>query len=94
MLGRKKLAGGLWARARREGAVTEIERRNFGIADDVYAAGLLVAYMTFVPFCEPGSIDGPSLQVSGRRSLLLWLRDGPQFGGSWGMTARRKRHEM
>ena len=60
---RKKLAGGLWARARREGAATELERRNFGIADDVYAAGLLVAYMAFVPFCEPGSIDGPSLQV-------------------------------
>ena len=60
---RKKLAGGLWARARREGAATEIERRNFGVADDVYAAGLLVAYLAFVPFCEPGSIDGPSLQV-------------------------------
>jgi len=63
MICRKRLAGGLWARARREGAATEIERRNFGVADDVYAAGLLVAYMAFVPFCEPGSIDGPSLQV-------------------------------
>ena len=39
-----------------------MERRNFGIADDVYAAGLLLAYMTFVPFCELGSIDAPSLQ--------------------------------
>ena len=48
--------------------MTEIERRNFGIADDVYAAGLLVAYMAFVPFSEPGSIDGPSLQVSDRNS--------------------------
>ena len=54
--------------------MTEIERRNFGIADDVYAAGLLVAYMTFVPFCEPGSIDGPSLQVSDQGTLHVFLR--------------------
>jgi hypothetical protein len=27
-----------------------------------YAGGLLLAYMVFVPFCEMGSIDGPSLQ--------------------------------
>ena len=60
---RKRLAGGLWARARREGAVTQRERRNYGIADDIYAAGLLLAYMCFLPFCEPGSVDGPSLQV-------------------------------
>ncbi len=39
-----------------------MERRNFGIADDVYAAGLLLAYMAFMPFCAPGSIDAPSLQ--------------------------------
>jgi hypothetical protein len=39
-----------------------MERRNFGIADDVYAAGLLLAYMAFMPFCQPGSIDAPSLQ--------------------------------
>ncbi|KAK9828536.1 hypothetical protein WJX72_000643 [[Myrmecia] bisecta] len=58
----KKLASGLWARAQRDGAYTVIERRNYGIADDIYAAGLLVAYMCFVPFCEPGSIDGPALQ--------------------------------
>ena len=40
-----------------------MERRNYGIADDIYAAGLLLAYMTFLPFSEPGSIDGASLQV-------------------------------
>jgi hypothetical protein len=34
-----------------------------GVADDVYAAGLLVAYMAFMPFCQPGSIDGPTIQV-------------------------------
>lgn len=36
--------------------------RNFGFADDIYSAGLLLAYMAFVPLAEPGSIDGPSLQ--------------------------------
>ena len=39
-----------------------MERRNFGVAVDVYAAGLLLAYMAFMPFCAPGSIDAPSLQ--------------------------------
>lgn len=61
---RKELASPLWARARQAGAYTDTERRNFGIADDIYAAGLLLAYMAFIPFCEPGSIDGPSLQRS------------------------------
>ena len=59
---RRQLADSLWSRARQGGAVTEIERRNFGVADDIYAAGLLLAFLAFVPFCEPGSIDGPSLQ--------------------------------
>ncbi|KAL3150735.1 hypothetical protein ABBQ32_000517 [Trebouxia sp. C0010 RCD-2024] len=59
---KKELASPLWARARQAGAYSDIERRNFGIADDIYAAGLLLAYMAFIPFCEPGSIDGPSLQ--------------------------------
>ncbi|BDA43175.1 hypothetical protein COCOBI_04-1870 [Coccomyxa sp. Obi] len=58
----KQLAAGLWRRAEQEGARTEVERRNYGIADDVYAAGLLLAFMAFVPFAEPGSIDAPSLQ--------------------------------
>lgn len=61
---RKELASPLWARARQAGAYSDTERRNFGIADDIYAAGLLLAYMAFIPFCEPGSIDGPSLQRS------------------------------
>ena len=65
---RKQLAAGLWRRAEQEGARTETERRNYGIADDVYAAGLLLAFMAFIPFCEPGSIDAPSLQRCGRLS--------------------------
>ena len=28
-----------------------------------YAAGLAVAFLSFVPLCQPGSIDGPALQV-------------------------------
>ncbi|KAH8970055.1 hypothetical protein BDL97_02G067000 [Sphagnum fallax] len=44
------------------GARMAMERKAFGIADDIYAGGLFLAYMVFVPFCEMGSIDGPSLQ--------------------------------
>lgn len=57
------MADGLWMRARQAGAWTELERRSYGVADDVYSAGLLVAYMAFVPFCAPGSVDGPTIQV-------------------------------
>lgn len=38
------------------------ERRSFGIADDVYQAGLLAAYLAVVPLCPPGSVDGPAIQ--------------------------------
>eukprot|EP00891_Asterochloris_glomerata_P003128 jgi/Astpho2/3128/Aster-x1121 len=68
---KQKLAENLWERAREAGAWTALERRNFGIADDIYAAGLLLAYLCFVPFCEPGSVDGPSLQ-RGQHRLVKW----------------------
>lgn len=70
-LRRRQLADSLWSRARQGGAVTEIERRSFGVADDIYAAGLLLAFLAFVPFCEPGSIDGPSLQRCVPAALVL-----------------------
>ncbi|CAK9213847.1 unnamed protein product, partial [Sphagnum jensenii] len=56
------LSEGLWRRAAMAGAHMAMERKAFGIADDIYAGGLFLAYMVFVPFCEMGSIDGPSLQ--------------------------------
>ncbi|KAL2653141.1 hypothetical protein R1flu_021269 [Riccia fluitans] len=56
------LSAGLWRRAAAAGARTPFEQKAFGVADDIYAGGLLLAYMVFVPLCEPGSIDGPSLQ--------------------------------
>ena len=61
---RQSVAESLWQRARSQGAWSEEERRNFGIADDIYAAGLLLAFLAFVPFCEPGSCDGPTIQVN------------------------------
>jgi len=33
----------------------------------------LLAYMVFVPFCEMGSIDGPSLQASNYCQSILEL---------------------
>ncbi|KAJ1390900.1 Protein kinase domain [Sesbania bispinosa] len=56
------LADGLWARASGAGAYTYMEKKAFGIADDIYEAGLLFAYLAFVPFCEAGVMDGLSLQ--------------------------------
>eukprot|EP00252_Welwitschia_mirabilis_P020156 TRINITY_DN4877_c0_g1_i2.p1 TRINITY_DN4877_c0_g1~~TRINITY_DN4877_c0_g1_i2.p1 ORF type:complete len:282 (-),score=56.99 TRINITY_DN4877_c0_g1_i2:472-1317(-) len=56
------LSEGLWRRATSAGAFTPLEKKAFGIADDIYAGGLLLAYMSFVPLCQEGSIDGPSLQ--------------------------------
>ncbi|CAK7333675.1 unnamed protein product [Dovyalis caffra] len=57
-----KLSEGLWRRAIAAGAFTPMEKRAFGIADDIYEAGLLLAYLAFVPFCEAGIMDTLSLQ--------------------------------
>ncbi|KAL5724915.1 hypothetical protein ACHQM5_008120 [Ranunculus cassubicifolius] len=56
------LAEGLWRRASAAGAFSPMDKRVFGIADDMYEAGLLLAYLAFVPFCEAGIMDGLSLQ--------------------------------
>ncbi|CAO2041095.1 unnamed protein product [Urochloa humidicola] len=60
-VGAGALSDGLWRRASAAGALTPLEKRAFGIADDIYGAGLLVAYMAFIPFCEAGIMDGISL---------------------------------
>lgn len=56
------LSEGLWRRATAAGAFTPMEKRAFGLADDIYEAGLLFAYLAFVPFCEAGIMDSLSLQ--------------------------------
>lgn len=56
------LSEGLWRRARSAGAFSPMEKRAFGIADDIYGAGLLFAYLAFIPFCEAGIMDSLSLQ--------------------------------
>ncbi|XP_030506838.2 uncharacterized protein LOC115721879 [Cannabis sativa] len=56
------LSEGLWRRASAAGAFTPMDKRAFGIADDIYEAGLLFAYLAFLPFCEPGIMDSLSLQ--------------------------------
>ncbi|KAK9206116.1 hypothetical protein WN943_016389 [Citrus x changshan-huyou] len=53
---------GLWRRAAAAGAFTPMEKRAFGIADDIYEAGLLLAYLAFVTFCEANVMDSLSLQ--------------------------------
>ncbi|KAK6232548.1 hypothetical protein SCA6_002621 [Theobroma cacao] len=60
--GPKTFSEDLWRRASSAGAFTPMERRAFGIADDIYEAGLLFAYLAFVPFCEAGIMDSLSLQ--------------------------------
>ncbi|KAM7499879.1 hypothetical protein LguiA_024293 [Lonicera macranthoides] len=57
-----KLSEGLWRRASTAGAFTPMEKRAFGIADDIYEAGLLFAYLAFIPFSEAGIMDSLSLQ--------------------------------
>ncbi|XP_024018037.1 uncharacterized protein LOC21393593 isoform X3 [Morus notabilis] len=56
------LSEGLWRRASSSGAFTPTDKRAFGIAVDIYEAGLLFAYLAFVPFCEAGVVDSLSLQ--------------------------------
>ncbi|XP_075496244.1 uncharacterized protein LOC142533391 isoform X2 [Primulina tabacum] len=59
---RSTLSEGLWRRATAAAAFTPLEKRAFGIADDIYEAGLLFAYLAFVPFCETGVMDSLSLR--------------------------------
>uniref|UniRef100_A0A061QPN8 Atp binding n=1 Tax=Tetraselmis sp. GSL018 TaxID=582737 RepID=A0A061QPN8_9CHLO len=73
---KQSVAEALWQRARREGAWSGPEKRAFGIADDVYAAGLLLAYMCLVPLSEPGSIDGPSIQRLFETTYQLDIESG------------------
>nr|GMD56599.1 Cyclin-dependent kinase [Ipomoea batatas] len=56
------LSEGLWRRASTAGAYSPMEKRAFGIADDIYEAGLLFAYLAFIPFCEAGVMDSLSLR--------------------------------
>ncbi|GER46787.1 protein kinase family protein [Striga asiatica] len=60
--GSKTLFEGLWQRASAAGAFTPVDKRAFGVADDIYEAGLLLAYVVFVPFCEGGVMDSLSLR--------------------------------
>jgi hypothetical protein len=48
-----------------------------------YEAGLLFAYLAFVPFCEAGVMDGLSLQVSCAANLTLSLLADDFFCGSF-----------
>uniref|UniRef100_A0A7N0TSY9 Protein kinase domain-containing protein n=1 Tax=Kalanchoe fedtschenkoi TaxID=63787 RepID=A0A7N0TSY9_KALFE len=56
------LSEALWRRANNAGVYSPMEKRDFGVADDIYEAGLLFAFLAFVPFCEAGVMDGLSLQ--------------------------------
>ncbi|TXG48735.1 hypothetical protein EZV62_024610 [Acer yangbiense] len=56
------LSEGLWRRAAAAGAFTPMEKRAFGIADDIYEAGMLFAYLAFVTFSETNIMDSLSLQ--------------------------------
>jgi hypothetical protein len=48
-----------------------------------YEAGLLFAYLAFVPFCEAGVMDGLSLQVSCAAKLTLFSLADDFFCGSF-----------
>ncbi len=62
---RKDLSGTLWARAASMGVHSWLERRQFGLAEDVYAAGWFILFMVFCPLCPPGSADLFTLRVRG-----------------------------
>jgi len=57
----QELASDLWQRADSAGATSSDERRLFALADDIYAAGLMVAYLAFVSMSDFGTVDGLSL---------------------------------
>lgn len=77
--GPAKLSESLWRRASAAGAFTPMEKRAFGIADDMYEAGLLLAYFAFVPFCEAGIMDGLSLQRLLENTFKLDIKSAREY---------------
>ncbi|KAL3342458.1 hypothetical protein AABB24_026468 [Solanum stoloniferum] len=73
------LSEGLWRRASVVGASSPLERRAFGIADDIYEAGLLFAYLAFVPFCEAGVMDSISLRRLLENTFQLDLQAAREY---------------
>ncbi|KAL6008188.1 hypothetical protein ACLOJK_033694 [Asimina triloba] len=73
------LSENLWRRASAAGAFTPLEKRSFGIADDIYEAGFLFAYLAFVPFCEAGAMDGLSLQRLFESTFRLDLKAAREY---------------
>ncbi|KAJ7563759.1 hypothetical protein O6H91_03G125100 [Diphasiastrum complanatum] len=73
------LSEGLWLRASAAGARMALERKAFGLADDIYAGGLLLAYIVFASLSEPGSIDGPSLQRLLESTFQLDIRAAREY---------------
>ncbi|WMV20908.1 hypothetical protein MTR67_014293 [Solanum verrucosum] len=73
------LSEGLWRRASVAGASNPLERRAFGIADDIYEAGLLFAYLAFVPFCEAGVMDSISLRRLLENTFQLDLQAAREY---------------
>ena len=92
---REDFSEALWRRARLAGADSIGERRQFGFADDIYSAGLLTAFLCFVPFCKPGAVDGVALQRLFESTLRLdfeAIQCGPLLLTLW--PARRARSSL
>ncbi|XP_059304359.1 uncharacterized protein LOC132056262 [Lycium ferocissimum] len=73
------LSEGLWRRASVAGASGPLEKRAFGIADDIYEAGLLFAYLAFVPFCQAGVMDSISLRRLLENTFQLDLQAAREY---------------
>ena len=87
---RDKLAEPLFVRARQEGAESPDDRRDFGKADDIFAAGLLFIYLALTPFARSDDVDMGQLQrlVEGAfRADLEGFRYAPHLAISKRRTA-------
>ncbi|XP_060204094.1 uncharacterized protein LOC132632253 [Lycium barbarum] len=73
------LSEGFWRRASVAGASGPFEKRAFGIADDIYEAGLLFAYLAFVPFCQAGVMDSISLRRLLENTFQLDLQAAREY---------------
>ena len=59
----RELAQALWGRARSAGAWSELDRRRYGMADDVAAAGWLLLELVFGALATPpGAVDAATLR--------------------------------
>ena len=65
----------LWRRAEQNGCTNYFQKKNFGVAEDIYAMGLLILHVVFNTYDMSSPKRLITLNVSGQGSTIQGFRD-------------------